>query len=91
VRFGDPTPMITKALLPPPEALIPAPAVAILLRLANAVFSRLSTTILWISVPLLIIGAILLAFSYRESLKAAAAGLVAFMRSLVPPTAEVKI
>jgi len=90
-RFVDPTPMITKALLPPPEALIPAPAVAILLRLANAVFSRVRAAILWISVPLLIVGAILLAYSYRESLRSTVGGLAAFVRSLAPPTAETKI
>jgi hypothetical protein len=90
-RFGDPAPMITKALLPPPEALIPTPAVAILLRLAHAVFSRMSTAILWVCVPLLILGALLLAFAYRASLRSAAGGLAAFVRSLAPPTAEAKI
>jgi hypothetical protein len=89
--FGNPTPMITRALLPPPEALIPTPAVAILLRLANAVFSRMSAAILWICVPLLILGAILLALAYRHGLRSAAGSLAAFLRSLAPPTAEAKI
>lgn len=90
IFYGDPTPLITKALLPPPQAVIPTPAVAVLLSLANGLFARVSAVMLWESVPLLIIGAVLLAYSYRKSLATVPGGLLTFLRSLVPPQVEVK-
>lgn len=91
MRFGDPTPFIKKALLPPPEALVPTPAVAILLRLAGALFARVSAVLLWVCVPLLVIGAILLVITYRHALREAGSGLMTFLRSLPPRAAEAKI
>ena len=90
LRIGNPTPLITDALLPPPEAVVPPPAVAVLLRIANGLLSQVSVSMLWECLPFFIVGVILLAYSYRETLKAVPAGLVSFLRSLTPPNAEEK-
>lgn len=90
-RVGNPEPILRDILLPVPEAINPPPpAVAVILRLADGLFSQVSAAMLWQTLPLLVIGAALLVYTYRENLKSIPASLGTFFRSLVPPTLEEK-
>lgn len=90
LRVGNPEPLIRNALLPAPEAVASPPVVALLLRLANGLFSQVSSAMLWQTLPLLIVGTGLLVYSYRQDIKAIPLGLNAFIHSLKPPTMEKK-
>jgi hypothetical protein len=90
LRIGNPAPMIRNALLPIPEAVAPAPAVAVILRLADGLFSQVSTAMLWQTVPLLVIGLGLLVYSYQDAFKAIPAGLRNLFHALTPPALEEK-
>lgn len=90
LRVGNPEPLIRNALLPAPEAVASPPAVALLLRLANGLFSQVSSAMLWQTLPLLIVGTGLLVYSCRQDLKAIPLGLYASIHSLKPPTMEKK-
>ena len=90
LRVGNLDPILRDNLLPIPEAIVPPPAVAVILRLADGLFSQVGAAMLWQTLPLLVIGAALLVYTYRENLKAVPASLGTFFRSFIPPTLEEK-
>ena len=87
LRLANPVSLLRGALLPP-LAGVPSPAVAVMVKLLESLFRDVGSMLLWATVPLLVIGAGMLVYSYRENLKNVPAGLGDFFKSLVPPTME---
>lgn len=86
-RLANPISLLEGALLPPPAG-VPAPGIAVVFKLLESLLSQIGTALLWQTIPLLVIGAGMLAYSYRETMKTVPAELSNFFKSLVPPTLE---
>jgi hypothetical protein len=82
--------VLAGVLLPVPEAIVPPPAAAIVLRLVDGLGLRLSSAMLWQSLPLFIIGAILLIYSYRLVLSRIPVKVKQFIQVLTPASVEEK-
>lgn len=89
LRLTNPALMLQNALVPPPAGA-PAPAIAVVIKLLESLLGEAGAVVLWVTTPLLLIGAGMLAYTYQENLKQVPAALGAFFKSLVPPTLEEK-